>query len=90
MRVLTLVESNEFTRQLVELGDPEEIAWQIRGLLWGISRNPEQFDKVPGVGVRFAKSKPFVINRTRQRLYIFFVDHLDQVELLYLTTVAIE
>jgi hypothetical protein len=81
-----LVESPLYTKQLSELGDVERLDEVLRGVLWGISTNPEAFDLIPGFHrLRLAKTREFDVPRRKPlpRLRIWFIDFgVGTVELL--------
>ena len=59
-KLRTIVEDNVCRQQLDRLRDNPRVAAALRGLIWGIAENPEQFDLVPKFEpIRIAKTDPF-------------------------------
>lgn len=56
----TIVEDHVCRQQLDHLRRSPRVAAALRGLIWGIAENPEQFDLVPQFEpIRIAKTDPF-------------------------------
>ena len=63
----TLVESELYTKQLSELGDPQYVDEKLRSLLWGIATTPESFELIPGTK-RLCVAKTTIFDDSEGRL----------------------
>lgn len=83
----TLVEAHLYTESLGKLGNVERLDEALTGLLWAISRRPDDFPVVSGSKtVRVAKSEYLKVDDAeRRKLRIFFRIHdVNCVEMLYI------
>lgn len=91
-KLRTIVEDNVCRQQLDRLRGNPRVAAALRGLIWGIAENPEQFDLVPEFEpIRIAKTDPFGSRDSavpQIRLWFRIRDE-DTVDLLCIETTSV-
>jgi hypothetical protein len=86
----TLVESAAFTQAYDAIRSNDRIADALSGLLWGLAKNPKEFDLVWGDKIWWAKSTDFFISDDELAyIRVFFsVRPSDEVDLMFFDLVS--
>jgi len=76
----TLVETDQYAAELASLGNIRRLDEALRGLMWSLATKPEEWEQIPGMRLRLAKTDAFA--NAPPGLRIWFVIEDDKVHLL--------